>query len=246
MQIPHVRIPWNVRISFVMVITLVGVGCGSHPLVPDATRGKTFAIYPASIVLTVKEKPRLSNEMLRDVSIFVVTAVLSGGYYVVTPKPEQGQVIASLNLGPPLMKEFATKYGREFEMHKAADHIPISSSKSTGGLLTKIEVKNDYLDIADYLVQFDHASNEFVGAFRLFYEARTDNYFIRYLVTANIYDAKTGERLDWAVCSGEHGSAGLTDWFKDNGKLLASGTQEVATKCADEMIRKLNKAKKAN
>ena len=245
MQIQYMRFFKNTRIALVMILTLIGVGCVSHPLVPDETRGKTFAVYPASIALTVKEKVHLTKELVKDVSIFVVTAVATGGYFVVTPKPEPGREVASWNLGPPLMNEFAIKFEPEFGMHKAADHAPLSSSKSTGGLLTKAEVKGDYQNVADYLVQLDHASNEFVGAFRLFYEARTNNYFIRYLVTANIYDAKTGERLDWAVCNGEHGSATLANWFKDNGKLLADGTQEVATKCADEMIRKFNKATKS-
>ncbi|MBU1214522.1 MAG: hypothetical protein KKA63_04720 [Gammaproteobacteria bacterium] len=234
------------KIKFLSVLVTCSFliqGCVSHSLLPDATRGKTFAIYPASIALTVVEKPEYRvKDVLKDVSVFVITTVATAGYAVVTPKSEPGQRVPVFNMGPPLMNEFALQLGRAFGMRKVDDFMPVHSSKSQGGQLTRSEVKSDYQNIADYLVQFDHVSNEFVGAFRLFYEVRTDHYFVRYLVTANIYDTKTGERLDWGVCSGEHGTATLADWFKDNGKLLVAGTQEVAAKCAEEMIHKLNQS----
>lgn len=208
-------------------------GCASHPLIPSATQGKTFAVYPASIVLTVKENKGLPG-LVKDVSIFVVTAVATAGYATVTPGP--GQKVSDGNLGPALMHELATRIEREFRMSKVADLKPLGSSKSTGGQLTEAEVKSDYQNVADYLVQFDSLPS------KLSVEGSGDNYTYRYFASVNIYDAKTGLRLDWAACSGGvQGAASLSDWFKDNGKMLDTVTQEVASKCADEMIRKLNK-----
>ena len=223
------QILWPVLVTCSLLIQ----GCASHPLVPSATQGKTFAVYPASIALTVKENKGLLG-LVKDVSIFVVTAVATAGYAAVAPGP--GQKVADGNLGPALMHELEIRFGREFGVSKVADLKPLSSSKSTGGQLTEAEVKSDYQNVADYLVQFDSVPST------LSVEGYTsDNYRFGYFATVNVYDAKTGQRLDWAGCSGMHGAASLTDWFKDNGKMLDRVTQEVASKCADEMIRKLNK-----
>jgi hypothetical protein len=95
---------------------------------------------------------------------------------------------------------------------------------------------SDYKNVADYLVQFDSLPST------LSVEGSGDNYTFRYFSNVNVYDAKSGQRLDWAACSGAHGSASMADWFKDNGKMLDVVTLEAASKCADEVIRKLNKA----
>ena len=233
MEIQRKRFSRNISIVFAMIFALVGAGCVSRPLVPDATRGKTFAVYPASIALTVKENKGLLG-LVKDVSILVVTGVATAGYAAVTPGP--GQKVAGGNLGPALMDEFAIRFGREFGVSKVADLKPLGSSKSTGGQLTEAEVKSDYQNVADYLVQFDSVPST------LSVEGISgDNYTFGYFVSVNVYDAKTGQRLDWAGCSGMHGAASLSDWFKDNGKMLDVRTQEIASKCADEMIRKLNK-----
>lgn len=217
-----------------MLFALVGGGCASHPLVPDATRGKTFAVYPASIALTVKPK----DDATKDFLISLGKSLATAGYVLFTPGP--GQKVAGGNFGPALMDEFAIRFGREFGVRKVADLKPLSSSKSTGGQLTEAEVKGDYQNVADYLVQFDSIPST------LSVEGFGDNYTFRYHVSVNVYDAKTGQRLDWAGCHGVQGVAPLADWFKDNGKMLEVGTQEIASKCADEMIRKLNKGYKAN
>lgn len=253
MQIQRKRFLRNASIVLAMISALVGAGCVSHPLVPDATRGKTFAVYPASIALTVKTK----NDEVKDFLISLAKTMATAGYVLFTPGP--GQNVSSGDLGSALMNELAIRFEREFGVSKVADLKPLSSSKSTGGQLTEAEVKSDYQNVADYLVQFDSvpstlsfegSSGNYIPSVTtllstlmstLTFEGSSDNYTFRYFVSANVYDAKTGQRLDWAGCSGAHGAAPLADWFKDNGKMLDVGTQEVASKCADEMIRKLNK-----
>lgn len=224
----------KIFLSALVTCCLLIQGCASHPLVPNATRGKTFAVYPASIALMVKENRGVLG-LVKDVSILAVTGVATAGYAAVAPGP--GQKVADGNLGPALMHELEIRFGREFGVSKVADLKPLSSSKSTGGQLTEAEVKSDYQNVADYLVQFDSVPST------LSVEGYTgDNYRFGYFATVNVYDAKTGQRLDWAGCSGMHGAAPLADWFKDNGKMLDVATQEIASKCADEMIRKLNKS----
>lgn len=224
-------------LSVLVTCSLLIQGCVSHPLVPDATRGKTFAVYPASIALAVKENKGLPG-LVKDVSILVVTGVATAGYAAVTPGP--GQKVVGGNLGPALMHELEIRFGREFGVSKVANLKPLGSSKSTGGQLTEAEVKSDYQNVADYLVQFDSVPSTLSveGVFG-------DNYTFGYFVSVNVYDAKTGQRLDWAGCSGMHEAVPLADWFKDNGKMLDVVTQEVASKCADEMISKLNKGHKS-
>ena len=235
MWIQRKRSSKNTSIVLVMIAALVGIGCVGHPLVPDEMRGKTFAVYPASIALTVN-KTKEFTELLKDVSIFVVTAVATGGYAVVTPKP--GENVADGTLGPALMHELAIRFEREFGVRKVADLKPLGSSKSTGGILTKAEIKSDYQSVVDYLVQFDSKPS-------VLSEGTRGNYTLRYFVFVYVNDAKTGQQLDFAGCYGVHGAAPLGDWFKDNGKILGVVTQEIASKCADEMISKLNKGNKS-
>ena len=226
------RFSSNASIVFTMLFALVGAGCASHPLVPEATRGKTFAVYPASIALTVKSK----DDATKDFLISLGKSLATAGYVLFTPGP--GQTVAGGNIGPALMDEVAIRFGREFSVRKVADLKPLGSSKATGGILTEAEVKSDYQNVADYLVQFDSIPSTLS-------EGSSNNYGFSYLAVANVYDAKTGQRLDWAGCNGVHGAAPLADWFKDNGKMLDVETQEIASKCADEMIRKLNKGHKS-
>lgn len=226
-------------LSVLVTCSLLIQGCASHPLVPNVTQGKTFAVYPASIALTVKEDKGLLG-LVKDVSIFVVTTSVTGaltsGNAVVIPEPEPGRKVTDGNLGPALMNELAVRIEREFKMSKAADLKPLASSKFTGGQLTEAEVKSDYQNAADYLVQFDSLPSTLsVGG-------SGDNYTFKYFVTVNVYEVKTGQRLDWATCNGVHGAAPLADWFKDSGKMLDVETPKIASKCADEVIRKLIKA----
>lgn len=134
--------------------------------------------------------------------------------------------------------ELAARAILSFRTQREERLLPFGSSKSTGGILTEAEVKSDYQNVADYLVQFDSIPSTLS-------EGSSNNYGFSYLAVANVYDAKTGQRLDWAGCNGVYGAAPLADWFKDNGKMLDVETQEVASKCADEMIRKLNKGPKS-
>ncbi|GEM_PF-5471225 len=220
----------KIFLSILVTCSLLIQGCASHPLVPSATQGKTFAVYPASIALTVKTNEEGAKDFLKT----LVVAVATAGYVVPTPEP--GQKVAGGNFGPTLMDEFAIRFGREFRMSKVADIKPLGSSKSTGGILTEAEVKSDYQNVADYLVQFDSNPSKLT-------EGSSENYTFRCFVSVNIYDTKTGQRLDWAGCQGVYGAAPLADWYKDDGKMLNTVTQEAASKCADEMISKLNKSK---
>ena len=220
-------------LSALITCSLLIQGCASHPLVPSATQGKTFAVYPASIALTVKTQKETIKDLVKTLAIATVTGAATGGYYAEVP-PGPGQKVAGGNFGPALTDEFAIRFGREFGMRKVADLKPLGSSKSTGGILTEAEVKSDYQNVADYLVQFDSNPSKLT-------EESSENYTFRCFVSVNIYDTKTGQRLDWAGCQGVQGAAPLADWYKDDGKMLNAVTQEVASKCADEMIRKLNK-----
>lgn len=222
------QIFWAVLVTCSLLIQ----GCANHPLVPSATQGKTFAVYPATIALTVKTQKETIMGLAKTLTIATVTGAATG--VSVLPAPEPGQKVAGGNFGPALMDEFAIRFGKEFGMHKVADLKPLGSSKSTGGILTEAEVRSDYQNVADYLVQFD--SNPSTLS-----EESDENYTFRCFVSVNIYDAKTGQRLDWAGCQGVHGAAPLADWYKDDGKMLNAVTQEAASKCADEMVRKLNK-----
>src|SRR5882762_7282903 len=176
------RFASSASIVFTMHFALVGAGCASHPLVPDATRGKTFAVYPASIALTVKSK----DDATKDFLISLGKSLATAGYVLFTPGP--GQNVAGGNFGPALMDEFAIRFGREFGVRKVADLKPLGSSKSTGGILTEAEVRSDYQNVADYLAQFDSMPSTLS-------EGSSNNYGFNYLAVANIYDAKTGQRL---------------------------------------------------